>query len=120
MNKFKITRKEIKENYRAISVPYCALQSLLNFKRCIAYNSGTYGWNYDVYDFRWEFSTDICICTGYRGYPGIPVDYNIYTKYEEKAKKIIYGDSPYQVQKANLDHLICEFLDEVEEKYFKN
>lgn len=117
--KFKITRKEIKENFRAVSVPYCSLQTLLRYRSPIAYNAGVYGWNYDVYDFRCEFSTNICICTGYRGYPGIPVDSDIYTKYEAKAKEIIYGDSPYQIQKANLDHLIRDFLDEIEEKYFK-
>lgn len=120
MNKFKITRKEIKENYRAVSVPYCALQSLLDRKRPIAYNAGVYGWNYDVYDFRWEFSTDICICTGYRGYPGIPVDYNIYTKYEEKAKEILLDGYTYQESEKLLNKLIREFLNEVEEKYFKN
>lgn len=116
--KFKITRRELKENYRCVAVGYCDLQYLLHYCSPIAYNSGVYGWNYDVYTFE-QYSTNIAICEGYRGYPGIPIDYNIYIKYEAKAKEIIYGDSPCQLQKANLNHLIRDFLDEIEEKYFK-
>lgn len=116
--KFKVTRKEIKENYRAVSVPYFELQSLLHYRSPIAYNSGIYGWNYDVYDFRWDFSTNICICTGYRGYPGIPVERDLYVKYEEVAKEIVYGNTPYQEVKEKIDDLIREFLNEIEEKYF--
>lgn len=117
--KFKITRKEIKENYRAINVPYCELQHLLHYRSPIAYNAGTYGWNYDVYDFR-DFSTNICICTGYRGCPGILVERDLYVQYEQAAKEIIYGDTPYQQVKEKLDDLIREFLDEIKTKYFKN
>lgn len=117
--KFKVTRKEIKENYRAINVPYCELQHLLRYRNPIAYNAGTYGWNYDVYDFR-DFSTNICMCTGYRNYPGIPVTREICCKYEDKAKEIVYGNTPYQEVKEKLDDLIREFLNEVETKYFKN
>lgn len=115
--KFKITRKEIKENYRAINVPYCELQSLLHYRSPIAYNAGTFGWNYDMYDFTRDFSTNICICTGYRGYPGISVAHDIYTKYEETAKEII-NTMPYREVKSKLDDLIHEFLDEIEQKYF--
>ncbi len=116
--KFKIARRELKENYRCVAVGYCDLQYLLRNCSPVAFNSGVYGWNYDVYTFE-QYSTNIAICTGYRGMPGIPIDYNIYTKYEAKAKEIIYGESPYKAQKANLDHLIRDFLDEIEEKYFK-
>lgn len=117
--KFKITRKQIKENYRAINVPYCELQHLLHYRSPVAYNDGIYGWNYDVYNLS-DFGTNICICTGYRNYPGIPVTREIYCKYEGKAKEIVYGDTPYQMQKEKLGDLIREFLNEVETKYFKN
>ena len=116
--KFKITKKEIKENYRAVSVPYCELQHLLRYRNPIAYNSGIYGWNYDMYDFSRDFSTNICICTGYRRYPGISVERDLYVKYEEAAKEIIYGDTPYREVKEKLDDLIREFLDEIERTYF--
>lgn len=116
--KFKITRKEIKDNYRAINVPYCELQGLLSYRSPIAYNSGIYGWNFDMYDFCTDFSTNICICTGYRNCPGIPVERDVYTKYESKAKEIVYGNTPYMQAKEKLDDLIREFLDEIERKYF--
>lgn len=116
--KFKVTRKEIKENYRAVSVPCGALQSLLHYRRPVAYNSGIYSWNFNVYDFSHDFGTNICICTGYRNCPGVHVDYEIYKKYEDKAKEVIYGDTSYTVKKERLDDLIREFLDEIEEKYF--
>ena len=117
--KFKVTRKEIKENYRAVSVPYCELQHLLHYRSPIAYNSGIYGWNYDMYDFSRDFNTNICICTGYRNCPGIPVAREIYSKYDEKAKEILYGDTTTdQMRKEKLDDLIREFLDEIELKYF--
>ena len=115
--KFKVTRKEIKENYRAVSVPYCELQHLLRYRNPIAYNSGIYGWNYNMYDFSCDFSTNICICTGYRGCPGIRVERDLYVKYEEAAKEIVYGN-PYQEVKSKLDDLIREFLDEIERTYF--
>lgn len=117
--KFKIKIRELKENYRCVSVGYCDLQYLLRNCSPIAYNSGVYGWNYDVYTFE-QYSTNIAICTGYRGMPGIPVDYEIYKNYEEKAKEVIYGDTPYTEVKERLDDLIREFLDEIETKYFKN
>ena len=67
--KFKITKKELKENYRCVYVGYCDLQYLLRNCSPIAYNSGVYGWNYDVYTFE-QYSTNIAICTGYRLMPG--------------------------------------------------
>lgn len=115
--KFKVTRKQIKENYKAVNVPYCELQHLLRYRSPVAYNTGIYGWNFDVYDFT-DFSTNICICTGYRLCPGIPVERDLYVKYEEVAKEIIYGDTPYQEVKEKLDDLIREFLNEIERKYF--
>lgn len=117
--KFKVTRKEIKENYRAVCVPYCELQHLLQYCSPVAYNAGVYGWNYDMYDFT-RYSTNICICTGYRCPPGIPVERDIYVKYEDAAKEIIYGKEKLDQVKEKLDRLIREFLDEIETKYFKN
>lgn len=32
-----------------ITIPYCGCQTLVKFQEPIAYNAGTYGWNYDVY-----------------------------------------------------------------------
>lgn len=62
MRNIKITRKDInKENMVALS--YCQCQTILNIfgnKYKIGYNSGIYGWNYDVYRIN-----NIDIITGY-------------------------------------------------------
>lgn len=116
--KFKITRRELKEIYRVVNVPYCELQHLLKYCSPIAYNAGVYGWNYDVYDFT-RYNTNICICTGYRCPPGIFASRDKYIKYEDAAKEIIYGDVPYDQGKEKLDHLIRGLLNELETKYFK-
>lgn len=116
--KFKITRKELRDNYRVVNVPYCELQHLLRYCSPIAYNAGVYGWNYDVYDFT-QYSTNIAICTGYRCPPGIFASRDTYAKYEDEAKAIVYGgDVPYDQFKEKLDCLIRSLLDELENKYF--
>lgn len=118
--KFKITRRELKENYRCVAAGYCDLQYLLRYCSPIAYNSGKYGWNYDVYTFE-QYSTNIAICTGYRGMPGK----NLYTngiscrEWEQKAQDII---SKYQWHdsdrgKKELEKLLKEFLDKLEELF---
>lgn len=49
--KFKTTQREIKENYKTvISVPYCGLQNLLNYKSPVAYTVRREGWAADIYD----------------------------------------------------------------------
>lgn len=116
--KFKITRKELKENYKAVNVPYCELQHLLRYHNPIAYNAGIYGWNFDVYDFT-QYSTNICICTGYRCMPGISVARDLYVKYEDQAKAIVYGNVPYEQIKEKLEDLIRELLYDLETKYFR-
>lgn len=119
--KFKVTRKEIKENYRCVSVGYCDLQYLLRYLSPIAYNSGVYGWNFDVYTFE-QYSTNIAICTGYRGMPGK----NLYKtgiscqEWNQKAQDIIskYQWTEHEKVKEELEKLLKEFLALIEEKLF--
>lgn len=118
--KFKITRRELKENYRCVAVGYGDLQYLLHYCSPIAYNSGIYGWNYDVYTFG-QYYTNIAICTGYRGMPGK----NLYEtgiscrEWDQKAHDIM---SKYQwydsdKEKKELEKLLKEFLDKLEELF---
>ena len=116
--KFKITRRELKENYRCVSVGYCELQYILRDCSPIAYNSGVYGWNYDVYTFE-QYSTNIAICTGYRGMPGK----NLYTagiscrEWDKKAEEIIlkYQWDDVDKGKEELEKLLKEFINKIEE-----
>ena len=78
--RYRTTAKEVKEGYaRVIAVGYCDLQTLLNYRSPIAYAAGTYGWNFDVYDFG-----HIAIVTGYRGMPSkrSSAPYDLVRKYE--------------------------------------
>ena len=63
--KIKITRKEAAQMYNVRCAGYCDLQDLFRGVEPVAYTSGVYGWDFDVYSF-----SGLTICTGYRGMPG--------------------------------------------------
>ena len=57
-----LTKTDLKNNFGVIvSCGYCALQSLLNMKSRVGYNTGVYGWNFDAFDFG-----GVGLITGYR------------------------------------------------------
>lgn len=63
--KIKITRKAAAKMQNVRCAGYCDLQDLFRGVEPVAYTSGVYGWNFDVYAFM-----GLTICTGYRGMPG--------------------------------------------------
>ena len=78
--KIKTTRKAIVNgSSNIVSVGYCDLSTLLRYHSPIAYTSGIYGWNFDVYEVN-----GLTICTGYRGMPGRTA--NNVRKYEQAAR----------------------------------
>lgn len=82
--KFKSTKKEIMANYvNVIKIGYCDLQYLLMYKSPIAYTSGVYGWNADVYDL----GGGNAIVTGDRPFGNIRPNREIIEKYEKKASE---------------------------------
>lgn len=103
--KFKTTRKAIVNGSDYIlSVGYCDLQYLLRYHSPIAYTSGVYGWNFDVYEVY-----GVTICTGYRGMPGKRA--NNVLEYNKKAESIIDDTSlTWQEQEEKLEELLQEFL----------
>lgn len=57
-----ISQKDTKSNFKKVfKIRYCEIKSIEYFLNPEAYNSGIYGWNYDLYAFR-----DNAISTGYR------------------------------------------------------
>lgn len=73
--KFKTTRKEMCNcSFCIISFPYCDIQRIERYLNPIAYTSGVYGWNCDIYE---PTSYNIHFTTGYR-----PFEY--YYNYEAK------------------------------------
>lgn len=59
------------------------MQSLLSNESPVAYTSGHYGWNFDVYDI-----DGIAIATGYRGMPSknSNASYKLIREYEDKSQ----------------------------------
>ena len=60
--KYKTTKKATQNNYnKVIKAFYAELHYLLKITEPVAYTSGVYGWNADIYDFG-----NTAIVTGYR------------------------------------------------------
>ena len=98
--KVKTTRKAIvSSSENLVSAGYCDLQALLRWHDPIAYTSGVYGWNFDVYQVY-----GLTICTGYRNMPG-PRAHGI-REYEDRARAIL--DDPKQ--DASLKNVAIEIL----------
>jgi hypothetical protein len=98
--KYKTTAKALKNGYyKIISVGYCDLQSLLSYQKPVAYSSGVYGWNFDVYEVN-----GVAIVTGYRGMP----EKNSKTSYELIKE---YEDRSQGKTAAEKEVLLLEFID---------
>lgn len=102
--KTKLTNKMVKQLYPNIKrAGYCELQYLLSGYEPIAYTSGVYGWNYDVYIVR-----GVVIATGYRNLPGERV--TAATEYERKAQQLYSNyDIPYKERQNQAAELLKEF-----------
>lgn len=110
--KFKTTQKAVKEGYRnIIRIGYCDLQYLLYYKNPVAYTSGVYGWNADIY----EIGRGSAICTGYRPCGDIQPDYELIKEYDNKAEKIVLSWNEYKHDEIlkMLDELLNEFIEKV-------
>lgn len=100
--KIKTTRKAVVAGSpRLVSVGYCDLQTLLRYHSPIAYTSGMYGWNFDVYQIN-----GLTICTGYRGMPGRTA-HNI-RKYEQAARDAVER-LDWREAEAEIERLLAEF-----------
>ena len=104
--KFKTTRKAIVNgSANIVCAGYCDLSHLLRNHSPIAYTSGVYGWNFDVYEI-----DGLTICTGYRGMPGRRA--NNISEYEEKARQIMSWENriPFEEKKEQIEKLLHEFI----------
>ena len=84
MNKIRATKKEMRQNYRVLSIGYCDAQYLLNYESPIAYSCGQNGWCCDYYEI-----DDVIISTGYDtiASKNMKDDYKLIREYEEKARQ---------------------------------
>lgn len=103
--KIKTTRKAIvSSSPRLVSVGYCDLPTLLRYHSPIAYTSGVYGWNFDVY-----VVNGLTICTGYRGMPGRRA--NNAEKYEQAARDALKR-LDWKEAEAEIERLLSEFCNQ--------
>lgn len=89
--KVKVTRKEIKENYKnIINVSYCNLQYLLKAANISPayYCTRAEGWACDIY----VINDEIVIVTGYAPFGNIKSSFDLCEKYEKKAQKLLYSN----------------------------
>lgn len=101
--KTKTTRKAIVNSSCNVKYAgYCDLQYLLRNHEPIAYTSGVYGWNFDVYEVY-----GVTICTGYRGMPGARLEK--IDEYEKKARAILNSGLLYEETKNAVEKLLHEF-----------
>ena len=120
--KFKTTSKKIKEIYtrnNILEISYCDLQNLLKYENPTAYNSGVYGWNYDLYEV-----DGVAIVTGYRSMPtGKNFNYELVHNYEQKAREVNQRrktdketwEEYDRNKKESINNLFKEFLKKVYE-----
>lgn len=115
--KYKTTKKAVTSNYRnIIKLGAVELYYLLKFTEPVAYTSGVYGWNADVYDF-----DNVAIVMGYRPFGNIQPDYEIVEKYDQLGKKIYEEEhnptkdwNEEREEKENrLNQLIQKFIEEL-------
>ena len=106
--KFKTTQKAIRANYnKIICVPYCELQTLLNYENPVAYTVRREGWAADIYDM----SGGVAIVTGYVPFGNIRPTCEQVKAAEEQAEKIRYDYSlSYEQQLESLKSLARDFI----------
>lgn len=102
-----VTRKQIADNHYCIAVGYCQLQHLLTYANSPYYTAGVYGWNFDAYTFEYK-GCNVAICMGYRGMPGIHLDYDMEQGFDNRAQEILSDKEGNK--RERLDTLIQEFL----------
>ena len=112
--KFKTTQKEIKNNYYdIIRIGYCNAWYLLYYQEPIAYTSGIYGWNSDIYEV-----DGVAISTGYRPFGNVS-SHGLIADYNAKAKEIInnnmWKDKQEETKQA-VNKLLKEFIKKAVER----
>lgn len=103
--KYKTTRKAIVNGSVNVKCAgYCDLQNLLQNHSAVAYTSGVYGWNFDVFEVY-----GVTICTGYRNMPGARLEG--IREYEEKAAAIWNQENrtPFEEKQKQVEKLLKEF-----------
>ena len=108
--KFKVTRKEMKENYNnIISIGYCNAQYLLHFHDPIAYSTRAEGWACDYYEVN-----GVLISTGYAPINSKHVNkisYDQLKNFDDIAQELIYcNDLNHEGKKHKVNELLIKLV----------
>ena len=116
--KYKTTKRAVMDGYGfVISVGYADLQFLLYCKSPVAYTSGQYGWNADIYDF-WN----VAICTGYRPFGNISSNkYGVNRMFDSATKEVLDTRELSHADKAKrLDDLLDGYVNYIVKQHLAN
>lgn len=109
-----ITRAMIKQLHdKVFKAGYCDLQHIFWNTSRRAYNSGVYGWNFDIYA---EYSNGLHLAftTGYRNMIGDRIPSDLLQKYDTIARAIIDDyKKPYDEKCEELDKNRAAFIAEL-------
>lgn len=117
---FKITRKELKNNYVIVNCAYCDSQYLRLPNTVTFYNCGVYGWNWSAYITPYNNNKRVfALVDGYRSHPSSDYknnkDYEIVRKYNEKARDVCISNQDYNIRYNYIKNLIDEMMSELEQ-----
>lgn len=108
--KIKATMKILNDYAKVFRCGYADLQNICKFVEPPFYNSGSYGWNCDIYTFGY-FS--IAITTGYRNMRGVRIPDNIIVKYDKIARNILEKRLTYKELEKELAENRMNFINEL-------
>ena len=109
-----ISRATIAQLYDTIyRAGYCDLQHIFSNVSRRAYNTGIYGWNFDLFTEHTESGDTIAFTTGYRNMIGTRVPSEILEKYDKAARAIIDSRMPWEEKDQALDKNRAAFIEEL-------
>jgi hypothetical protein len=110
VNKIKVSKKVMRDNYYILGVSYCGAQHLLKGVDPVAYSVGVYGWACDYYDVE-----GVIISTGYSplSSKNIKASYEMIKDYDDKARLIYDNGGNYQQKIDAIKTLRHEFINMV-------
>ena len=107
MEKYKVTKKVIRQSYdKILSIGYCDLQHLLKYETPFAYSTRAEGWACDYYNI-----DGVIISTGYAPI-GKNIDYEITHRYDDMGKQLDNSLSYTEKKEKTLEYL-TQFIEEV-------
>ena len=101
------TKNEVMNNFNCYSIPYCALDSLLQYIEPIAHTQGIYGWNANIYVLN-KYGNQ-AIVTGYRPF-GNNVNSEIIEHYNNEGKNLHMASIDYTEKKNAAIELLNQMI----------